>query len=376
MQNPASLAPLFRPGRVGGIAVRSRIAVAPMTRISAGSGGVPTETMAAYYARYAEGGFALVITEGTYFDTRHSQGYRDQPGIATDAQAEGWRRVVERVHAAGAPIVLQLIHAGALMQENDYGAEPIAPSAVQPKGEQAARYYGSGPFRMPRAMTREEIAATVAAYGRAAARAQAAGFDGVELHGANGYLPDQFLTGYTNKRTDAYGGPLENRLRFHAEVIAALRAATGPDFTIGCRLSETKINDHEHSWSGPEEARAIFRRVAAAGASYIHISAHRGIQPVYGGDKTLAGLAKAATTCSVIACGGLNDTARSIPLIEAGEADMIALGKAALADSSWPDKLRRGEAPRPFHPEMTTPVATLAAYEAALERLAAAVSAD
>ncbi len=356
---------LFTPLRFAGLDLANRIVVAPMTRISAGPKGVPTARMADYYARYVKGGFGLVITEGTYIDQRYSQGYRDQPGIADDDQTAGWQRVVQAVHGAGGRILLQLIHAGALIQHNDYGDEAIAPSAVQPKGEQLDRYYGAGPFSMPRAMTAEDIEETIRAYGDAAARAQRAGFDGIELHGANGYLPDQFLTDYTNQRDDAFGGTITGRVRFHAKIIEAMRAATGPDFCIGVRLSETKVNDFDYSWpGGTDDAEVIFPAVEKAGASYIHISAHIGIGPVFDSGSTLSGLARHYTDLPVIACGKLEVPERAVDLIEAGEADMVALGKAALADPDWPRKVQAGEPPLSFDPGMIAPVATLATREA------------
>ena len=145
---------LFSPGGIGDVALGNRAVVAPMTRISAGPGGLATDEMATYYAEYARGGFGLVITEGTYIDQAHSQGYVDQPGIANDAQRDSWRRVVDAVHAEGVPIFMQLLHAGALIQHNDYVGEAVAPSAVEPVGEMAPHYKGDGKFPIPREITR------------------------------------------------------------------------------------------------------------------------------------------------------------------------------------------------------------------------------
>src|SRR5690606_16240367 len=192
---------------IGNLKLANRLAVAPMTRVSATPDGTPTPEMADYYAEFTEGGFGLVITEGTYTDTVYSQGYLNQPGIVTDGQAAAWRGIVERVHAAGARIVLQLMHAGALSQGNRYRDDTAGPSAVPPLGEKMPEYGGHGPWPTPKAMSADDIDAAVRGFVSSAVRAREAGFDGVEVHAANGYLLDQFLTDYTNRREDAYGGP-------------------------------------------------------------------------------------------------------------------------------------------------------------------------
>lgn len=166
--------------------------------------------MAAYYTAYAEGGFGLLITEGTCTDRAFSQGYLHQPGITDEAQAAAWRPVVEGAHAAGARVVLQLMHAGAVSQGNRFRDRAAGPSAVRPLGEQLAKYRGSGPWPVPMELTRRQIAEAVHGFAAAAARARDVGFDGVEIHAANGYLLDQFLTPYTNLRTDDYGGGVEH----------------------------------------------------------------------------------------------------------------------------------------------------------------------
>ena len=193
---------LFSGTRLDSVELGNRAVVAPMTRISAAPGGLATDQMADYYAAYARSGFALIFTEGTYIDEAFSQGYPGQPGIANAAQQAAWCKVVDAVHAEGVPILMQLLHAGALIQHNDYVSEAIAPSAFQPIGQQAPHYKGNGAFAMPREITRDQMRETVTAFADASRRAIDAGFDGIEIHGANGYLPDQFLTDYTNKRTD------------------------------------------------------------------------------------------------------------------------------------------------------------------------------
>jgi 2,4-dienoyl-CoA reductase-like NADH-dependent reductase (Old Yellow Enzyme family) len=362
---PANWPHILSPFQISALDLPNRCVVAPMTRISADADGVPTAQMAEHYSAFARGGFGLIITEGTHPDTKQSQGYRDQPGIATPEQVAGWRKVVDAVHAAGGRILLQIMHAGALVQDNRYTDETIAPSAVQPDGIMAARYYGDGPFRMPRAMTREEISEVVASFGTAAANAMAAGFDGVEIHGANGYLPVQFLTPQTNTRTDDYGGSLENRLRFHREIMAAVVDGVDGKGVAGMRLSQSRSSDFGHKWAGGlDDARAIFTAMEADGADFLHISTHQGLDREFGSDHTLAGLARRMTKLPVIACGKLENPETAEGLLAEGEADLVAIARGAIGDPSWPQKLASGEAPVAFNPEMISPFATLDATAA------------
>ena len=351
---------LFTGFDLDGVALANRLVVAPMTRISAAPDGMATDQMAEHYAAFAHGGFGLVITEGTYTDEAFSQGYKDQPGIANDAQMESWRKVVAAVHAAGAPIFMQLIHAGALIQHNDYVDHAIAPSAVEPVGEQAKHYHGVGGFPVPREITRDQMAEVAEGFGRAAARAMAAGFDGVEIHGANGYILDQFLTDYANTRTDEYGGPVENRIRFHLDVLRAVKEGVDDRIPVGIRISQTKVNDLMHEWKGGvHDAEVVFSALGGAAPSYIHISAHKGCHEVFDSGLSLAGLAKKFSGANVIACGKLQDPEAAEKLLADGEADLAAMAKGALADPSWPARVAGGEAPTPFDPGMIQPLATL-----------------
>ena len=333
-----------------------------MTRISAGPGGTATDSMAQYYAAYARGGFGLVMTEGTYIDELHSQGYIDQPGIANDEQAQSWKKVVDAVHAEGVPIFMQLLHAGALVQHNDHVDQAIAPSATQPVGEMAPHYRGAGKFPLPREITLAEIREVPRAFARAALRAIDAGFDGIEIHGANGYIADQFLTDYTNRRNDEYGGPVGRRVRFHCEVVREVKSGLGGRAPFGIRISQTKVNDLSHSWAGGvDDARTVFGAIGEAGPDYIHVNAHHGFEPVFGSGKSLARLARDAVPrdVQIIACGKLNDPARAEDMLAGDVIDAAAIAKGALADPCWPRKIRVGETPLPFDPDMIRPFATL-----------------
>lgn len=351
---------LFTPVDLGGLQLPNRTAVAPMTRTSATSDGLATPRMAEYYADYARGGFALIVTEGTYPSAGASQGYLDQPGIATDGQAEAWSHVVEAVHAAGAQIVLQIMDAGPIAQGNSDGVGARGPSAVQPLGEQLSIYRGNGAFAVPREMTLDDIAAVPPSFAAAAARAKEAGFDGVEVHGANGYLLDSFLSTTSNHRTDAYGGPVGNRIRLACEVVAAIRAAVGPDYPVGIRFSQSKVNDFDYTWpGGVTDAEIVFPAVVDAGASFLHITEHDVTQNVFGSSDTLAGLARRLGAVPVIANGGLDDPAVAAAVVARGDADVISIGKSALANQDWVQRARHGRSLEPFDFEMLLPLAKL-----------------
>ncbi len=335
---------LFTPATVGRAALKNRVALAPMTRVSATAEGLVTERNAAYYGVYADGGFGLLITEGLHMDERASQGYLFQPGIATPAHAEAWKPVVAHVHAAGAKIFAQLMHAGSQSQGNVHTTTTVAPSAVRPKGEQLPMYRGSGPYPMPEEMTVEQIDQVRRAFVTAAGLARDAGFDGVEIHGANGYLIDEFLTDYLNTRTDQYGGSVANRVRLAAEISRDVAAAVGSELTTGIRISQGKVSDNHHRWAGGEDdAAVIFSALADTGIDYIHTTAYRALDPAFAsGPRTLAELAKQHSGLTVIANRHLDDPHDAAAIIEAGTADLVALAKPALANRNWPKLVRAG----------------------------------
>lgn len=331
---------LFEPFGLDGLTLPNRVGLAPMTRTSATDDGLATERMARYYAKFARGGFSFLITEGTYPDTAHSQGYANQPGLATDEQAESWTRVTEAVHAAGAPIVVQLMHAGALVQENRHTDETVAPSEVIPKGEQMELYGGEGEFSMPRALSTDELDEIRKGFVDAARRAEAAGFDGVEIHAANGYLLDEFLTTYTNERDDEYGGSIENRIRFPAEVVSAVADAVDDDTVVGVRLSQSKVNDPDYRWpDGEADADVAFGRLSDAGADYLHVTEEDATAPAFDDEgPTLAELAARHGDAPVVANGGLEDPAEARSVLDDG-ADLVTLATGALANPDWPSRV-------------------------------------
>lgn len=344
---------LFSEVRLGNLQLKNRIGLAPMTRTSAEDNGVPNQVMRKYYTRYAKGGFGLLITEGTYPDEKHSQGYMNQPGIANEKHIAGWRGIVQSVQEAGAKIICQLMHAGALSQGNFYTRETIGPSAVQPNGEQMEFYGGKGAFPVPREMSREDIREVVRGFAQAASNAMEAGFDGIEIHGANGYILDQFLTDYTNRRQDEYGGSTEGRVRLLVETVEACREAVGEGFPVGIRISQAKVNDYTHKWGGEEkDAETIFTALGKAGLDFIHLTEYHADQPAFKeGGSTLAALAKEYGGLPVVVNGNLNTPEQGESMLQKGEADVITLGKTALANKDWVRKVAEGRELEDFDPQ-------------------------
>lgn len=357
---------LFRPTSIGGADLTNRVALAPMTRVSATAEGLPTERIAAYYRTFADGGFGLLITEGLYIDDQASQGYHFQPGISNRAQVATWKSAVDGVHASGAKFFAQLMHAGSQSQGNRHTTATWGPSAVRPRGEQLAMYRGSGPYQAPEAMTAEQIVQVRSAFVNAAKLARDAGFDGVEIHGANGYLLDEFLTDYMNTRTDKYGGSLANRVRLAAEVAADVVAAVGADIAVGIRVSQGKVSDNHHRWTGGEsDAATIFNALAETGIDYLHTTEYRALAPAFeGNSSTLAELAKRYTGLPIIANGHLDDPRDATTVVDSGAADIVALAKPALANRDWPLRIRTGQRLSPDLPaDIFGPTATLKDWE-------------
>ena len=361
---------LFTATSIGDVELANRIALAPMTRVSATAEGLPTDRMGRYYRRFADGGFALLITEGLYIDHHASQGYLFQPGIADSAQARCWQPIVAGVHDAGAKIFAQLMHAGSQSQGNPHTDNTWGPSAIPPKGEQLAMYRGSGPFARPLAMTDEHIGKVREAFVNAARTARDAGFDGVEIHGANGYLLDAFLTDYLNIRTDHYGGTVANRVRLAAEVCRDVVEAVGADVAVGIRISQGKVSDNYHRWAGGEQdAAVIFSILGETGIDVIHTTEYRSMAPAFVDcDKTLAALAKEYSGLAVIANGNLDHPKDAAAMVASGAADVIALAKPALANRDWPHRVSTG---RPLSPDLPSgllgPVANVKDWEVAAD---------
>ncbi len=350
--------------------MRNRLAVAPMTRVTATEEGLPTETMRDYYLRFAKGGFGLVVTEGLYTDQAFSQGYRFQPGLADDAQARAWAAITRQMHAHGALVFAQLMHAGALSQGNRFRTHTVAPSPIRPKGQQMTFYYGEGLYAEPVEITEAEIAEAIQGFVDTACRAvRLAGFHGVEIHGANGYLLDQFLTAHTNRRTDRWGGDTSGRVSLFAEIVRAVKAEVGDAVPVGIRISQGKVNDFTSKWPGREaDAEVIFGALAAAGADFIHVTEFEAWHPAFeGGQDSLMALARRyAPGVSIIANGSLHTAGRAAEALASG-ADIVAMGRGALANPDLPKVFEASREPRSFDSTILGPIANIKESELAFE---------
>ncbi|MFH9041700.1 NADH:flavin oxidoreductase [Streptomyces sp. NPDC017966] len=344
---------LSRPTTINGLTVPNRIAMAPMTRMFS-PGGVPGEDVVSYYSRRAAAGVGLIVTEGTYVG-HESAGQSDRvPRFHGEEQFAGWAKVAEAVHAAGGTIVPQLWHIG-MVREQGQAPYPDAP-AIGPSGVRTDGTEGKG-----EAMTQADIDDVVAAFARAAADAERIGFDGVELHGAHGYLIDQFLWSGTNRRTDAYGGDPVARATFAAEVVAAVRAAVSPEFPVIFRYSQWKQDAYDARLAGtPQELEAILAPLAAAGVDAFHASTRRYWLPEFeDSDLNLAGWTKKLTGKPAITVGsvGLNGEFSKafqgegaelgsldnlLDRMERDEFDLVAVGRALLQDPEWAAKVLAG----------------------------------
>jgi 2,4-dienoyl-CoA reductase-like NADH-dependent reductase (Old Yellow Enzyme family) len=332
-----------------------------MSRVSATEEGIPTKTMKKYYTSFVEGGFSMIITEGLYTDLSYSKAYPHQPGIATLQQVEKWSDIVSFVLSKGAVFIAQLMHAGSISQ-----CLPVtkAPSAVQPLSEKMKEYGGGeGPFLHPKQMTEHDIRKAIAGFIASAQNAYAAGFNGVEIHAANGYLLDQFLTPYTNLRQDQWGGTITNRFRIVQKIIEGIREALPNDFIIGLRLSEGKVNNLFYRWpEGSDMAKAILGEAQKTKPDYLHIAAESGNWQrdcTYSDGTSFTGLARQILGIPVIANGGLHQLEVAEKVLLEGHADLLALGTAALADPAWPRKMAAGVEVIRFRRELIKPLATI-----------------
>ena len=261
--------PLFEPLQLGELRLANRIVMAPMTRNRADADGVPNALMVEHYGQRGDAG--LIVAEGTW-PSAVGQSYCRQPGIATPAQIAGWKRVTDAVHARGGLIVLQIMHGGRIGSRHikAEGVDTVAPSALQAAGEVVTDSAGMQPYDLPRALSTQEVRDTVQEYAQAARNARVAGFDGVELHGTSGYLPMQFLSSGTNKRTDEYGGGAAHRARFAFECLREMAAAIGAG-RVGLRLNPgNTYNDTSDEDSAATHAE-LMRQAATLDLAYLHV---------------------------------------------------------------------------------------------------------
>lgn len=334
---PNTAADLFSPFSLGSLKLKNRLVMAPLTRNRAGPGNVPHALNAEYYAQRATAG--LIISEASQVSPQ-GQGYPATPGIHSAEQVAGWRLVTQAVHQRGGLIFLQLWHVGRISHPSlqPGGVLPVAPSAVLPAGE-AMTYQGPQPFVTPRALAVGEIPGIVGHYREAAANALAAGFDGVEVHAANGYLLDQFLRDGTNKRTDGYGGSLDNRVRLLLEVTEAVAGVWTPQ-RVGVRISPLQpFNDMYDS--NPEALfRHVVERLNGFGLGYLHVTEMGKEAPGLAGPPFDLRALRKIWSGAFMTNGGY-DKARANAAISVGDADLIAIGVPFIANPDLLERYRR-----------------------------------
>lgn len=346
------LAPLLAPFTCGSLTLANRFVMSPMTR-KFSPDGVPGDDVAAYYTRRAMAKVGLVITEGVGVDHpsaigHGSMGEENIPVMHGDAALAGWRAVVERVHTAGGKIIPQLWHMGGIRQE---GTPPF-PDAKSMR---------------PNDMSEADIVDIIAAFVRSAANAKAVGFDGIALHGGHGYLIDSFLWAGTNARDDTWGGDIERRSRFAVELVKAIRAEVGSEFPILFRISQWKLQDYEAKLAEtPDELGLIVGALAAAGVDLFDVSTRVFSVPAFAGsDRGLAGWIRTLSGKTTMTVGGIgfdkelaasfaqptsaiDNLAEVVRRFEAGEFDLVALGRALLMDPAWVLKAQAGVPFEPF----------------------------
>ncbi len=355
---------LFRPLDTEKLTLKNRVVMAPMTRTMS-PGNVPNDAVVDYYRRRAAGGVGLIITEGTFVDHPAAIAYPNVPAFFGDEALAGWKRVVEAVHEAGGKIAPQIWHVGAIRRPgvNPGGDTPgYSPSGMAVPGKVKGH-----------AMTQDDINDVVTAFAKAAKDAEDIGFDAVEIHGAHGYLIDQFFWDGTNQRDDAYGGDMAARSRFALEVVKAVRAAVSPDFPVIFRFSQWKQQDYAaRLCETPEELGAFLQPLADAGVDIFHCSTRRFWEPEFNGSElNLAGWTRKLTGKPCITVGSVGLNADFLPedgtadfkaaepasidnlvdRMESDEFDMVAIGRALIANPDWANQVQAGK------------FADLAAYE-------------
>ncbi|MEM9018795.1 MAG: alkene reductase [Verrucomicrobiota bacterium] len=335
---------LYSPLELGGLSLKNRVVLAPMTRARAGAERIPNELMAEYYAQRASAG--LVITEATTISPQ-ANGWNASPGVYNDEMEAGWKTVVDRVHEAGGVIFLQLWHCGRASHSSFHDGEPaVAPSAIKLNGEYIHTPKGKEDYETPRALETDEVPGIVADYRAAAERAKAAGFDGIEVHSANGYLLDEFLQSKTNHREDQYGGSIEKRLQMLSEVLDAVTEVF-PANRVGVRLSPNGVFNDMGSPDYREQFTYAAKQLDEYGLAYLHVmdGLAFGFHEL-GDPMTLDDFREVYSGTLIGNCGYDKESAEAA--VAGGHGDLIAIGRPYISN---PDLVERWENGWPLNDE-------------------------
>lgn len=332
--------PLFRPFTLGTYTLRNRLGVAPMTRMSSPGHGIPRQDVLDFLVTRARNGAALVTTEAVVTDYESAQGYPRQARITTQRQIDAWRRVTDTIREAGAVSVMQLFHCGRMAwPEVNPAGRSVAPSAITPR--QTNPLTGA-PYPVPDVISAFDIEHVIHGFAESARGAIAAGFDGVEIHGAHGYLISQFLSGYSNWREDDYGGSVEARYRFAHEVIAAVRPEVPAERLLYFRISDWGVADPEVSlFESRENWQQVIHLLDDEPLDAISVSTYRYGADAFGTGRTMAALTREATAKPLMICGGIHDRASAEEALR--DADIALSAKSILLNPNWVEDVRQGK---------------------------------
>ena len=332
--------PLFSPFSINGFTFRNRLGVAPMTRMSAGDSSIPRQDVLDFLVTRARNDAGLVYTEAIVTDYESAQGYPGQARILNQDQVDAWKAVTDDIRSHGAISICQVFHCGRMAYEGVnpanrvIGPSPVAPSQDNPMTGK--------PYDLPLEMTRFDMDHVINGFVETARGAVAAGFDGLELHCAHGYLLNQFLSGYSNRRTDAYGGSMENRFRFVREVIQAVRPEIPVENLLMVRVSNWGIADMAQSlFKDKAEWQEMIRLFAGEPIDAISLSTYDYSEKVFGTEKTMAGITREVTELPLIICGKIHD--RNSAEAALSDADLVLSGKSALLNPRWVAEVAEGK---------------------------------
>lgn len=332
---------LFSQFKLKDFMLKNRIGVAPMTRMSAAAESIPRQDVLDFLVRRAKNGTSIIFTEAIVTDYESAQGYPGQSRILTQPQIDAWKPVVREIQRQGAIAIMQMFHCGRMAwPEANPANRSIAPSPITPKQDNPMT---GEPYPVPEAMSNFDIDHVITGFVETAKGAVEAGFDGIEIHGAHGYLINQFLSSYSNRRTDSYGGSVENRYRFAHEVIQAVRKVIPDDRLLTFRISNWGVADMEVSlFDSKEEYQEIIRRLANEPIDAISVSTYGYNEKAFGTDKNMAQLTREITDLPLMICGGIFDRASSEEALQ--DADIILSGKSLLLNPNWVEEVQAEKA--------------------------------
>jgi len=337
--------PLFSSFTLKNFRLKNRLGVAPMTRMSSVKDSIPRQDVLEFLVRRAQKGAAIVYTEAIVTDYESAQGYPGQARLITQRQIEAWKPVVQAIQAEGAVAIMQMFHCGRVAwPEINPAGRIIAPSSLAPR---EINHFTGQPYPVPDAMSRFDIDHVILGFVETARGAIASGFDGVEIHGAHGYLISEFRSAFTNQRTDAYGGSLTNRYRFAHEIIRAVAPVIPADKLMTFRISDWGVVDMEVSlFRTKEEYQQIIALLSQEPLDAISVSAYDFQNQAFGTDRNIAQLTREATSLPIMICGKIYDRASAAAALQ--DADILLSAKSMLLNPDWVEDVRLGKSLRPY----------------------------